>query len=284
MNKTILFVFFSLSLIGLVSSSPTNRALISDWPSLELYLNKTINDSNTFNYSNIKSTVILSEPEYYVTGDNCGNLSFWNFSTGNLDFQYQLPLGNLNGSNLSLICSLPERTISNILSLENSKKIVFSANNNLYVFDVQNRIAVKTSFYHSRPVVSLAYLRKRDWWVSADSFGSIAYWDAAGNYIQSINMYYGISQLESEYDSNFLLVTSLSSFFYIINIESNHVMKSFRTSRDLKTVLDLKFTDFVAFAYTDNTLDILNKHSGKAPHLASYFPISAPLLSNRANV
>lgn len=261
MLKIYFFTFFIFSFLSLGLSAPALNDY-PDWPPLNFYTNLSLSNATLSNYSYIQSYAFLFDSNYYVTADNCGNLSFWNFSTSHLEFQYQLPLGSLNGSNLSLICSLPNRSISNLLVLENSKKIAFSAGNVLYIFDIANN-KTSTINYHSQNIISLTFLRKRNWFVSADSSGSLAFWDPSGNLIQNKNVYFQVSQVESEYDSNFLLVFGDNYLISIINIESNQVMKTYRTYRVLKTVTDLKFTDYIALVYQDNGLDIVNKHNWK---------------------
>ena len=273
MNKIYFFTLFFFVFLSYGSNFPSFLSSMilgdtSDFPNLSFFRNFTFTNNN---YSTIQSYVYVSEPEYYITGDNCGNLSYWNLSSGSILFQYQLPLGYLNSSNLSLICSQPNRSISNIIFLENDRKIAFSAGNNLYLADLPSKITLLLLNFHQNQIVSLTFLRKRNWFVSADITGNIAFWDVDGSYLKKNYVFFSINNVQSEYDSNFLFVTgSTSSYLVIINIESNHIMKTIQLDGQIKNIIDLKFTDYVACLYSNNSVVIINKHNWKTDKVLPY--------------
>ena len=272
MNKIYFTFFFFLIFFSYPSSAIKEDDIISHNPLLNFWLN--FSSPNSSNYSIIQSYAYLNDPEFYITGDNCGNISFWNFSSGNLSYQYQLPLGNLTASNLSYICSLQNRSISNIVVLENNRKIIFSAGQDLYLYDFLSKNVNLLSF-HLTQIVSLTYLRKTNWFVSADAYGRISFWDSMGNFLQSNYVNYRINVVESEYDSNFLLVGGASSYLNVINIESNKIMKTIQTSSFIKNIRDMKYTDYIAVVYIDDRVDIINKHNWKIENTYSYNNINS---------
>ena len=255
------FFIFSLLFLLCLAAPPRSLSTIRKLDGLDFYQNLTVNAS-LVNYSSIQASLYLQDSEYYITGDNCGNLSFWNLTAGNLSFQYQLPLTGLNAtnaSNLTFLCSLSNRSISKIISLENRGKIAFSVDNTLYFFDIQSQNAFALS--HQAKIGDITYLRKRDWVASGDVNGIINIWSTNGIFIKRSWVPYAIQTLESEYDSNFLMVGGWSNYLNVINIESGRIMKTFGINGYLTNIQDMRYTELMALAFSDNTLIIVNKHN-----------------------
>jgi len=251
--------FFPFLFIMVMASSPRSLSVIYNLSSLNFYQNLTMNLSQPS--SLIQSTLYIPDPDFYITSDTCGNLSFWNLTAGNLSFQYQLPLIGLNAtnaSNLTYLCSLHNRSISNIISLENNGKIVFSAENSLYFYDINTRQVIVSSF-HQANITALTYLNKKNWVASGDSSGIITIWSADGHYIKRSWVPYDIITLESQYDSNFMFVGGLANWITMINFESNQIMKTYNFQANLKIIQDLRYTDLMAVAFYDNSIFIVNK-------------------------